>query len=154
MRRHWPIRPIDGAVARLLLEQLIGEVVIPLWSVGTVWWDIRDANYCFDEATGRLTMIDIDSLAAYTDEIIRTPNVWTARDKGRPAALARLRQMTLRILLAQGPVAKATVRRNLYDAWDNELGPALQALGHATDLDGCSAMQRFFDRLETIGLLR
>ena len=56
--------------------------IIPLWSEGTIWWDIRDANFCWDQAARRLTLIDTDSLAAYADEIQQRPAVWQRREKG------------------------------------------------------------------------
>jgi hypothetical protein len=45
-RRIWPAQPLDPRVARSILEQLFGAIVMPLWSAGTVWWDFRGANYC------------------------------------------------------------------------------------------------------------
>jgi hypothetical protein len=33
-----------------ILRQLLNEIVIALWGAGQ-WWDIPDANYCFDPDT-------------------------------------------------------------------------------------------------------
>jgi hypothetical protein len=153
IRRRWILEPIGGTVARSVLEQLFGGIVIPLWSAGTIWWDFRDANYCWDESNTRLAMIDVDSLAAYADEILYRPSDWSRRNKGRETALSRLRQMTLRILLAQGLTRKAAVARELDDAWNELLRPVLQTLGCDAYL-GTAALEVFLDRLKHAGLFR
>lgn len=129
LRREWSSAPPDVDCVRSILEQLFLRIIIPLWSEGTVWWDVRDANYCWDEASGTLKLIDIDALAAYADEILKTPDVWERRDKGRKVALARLRQMTLRLLLARQLGAKNKIKTQLESVWHTDLEPALNALG-------------------------
>jgi hypothetical protein len=156
IRRRWPTEPLAGARARSLVSQLLGRIVVPLWSAGTVWWDVRDANYCYDEPRDHLTLIDVDSLAAYADEILRNPGVWQRRDKGRETALARLRQMTLRLLLAQGLRPRRRVEAGLSEALANELTPTLARLGHQLEASSQaeSALERFLDRLGQAELLR
>ncbi len=78
-RNRWAAEPLAGATLRSLLNQLLGGIVIPLWAAGTLWWDNRDANYCFDAGAGRLALIDVDSLAAYADEILTSPIYWEQR---------------------------------------------------------------------------
>jgi hypothetical protein len=129
LRRKWSSAPADVDCVRSILEQLFLKIIIPLWSEGTIWWDIREANYCWDEALGKLQLIDIDSLAAYADEILKTPDVWERRDKGRKVALARLRQMTLRLLIAPRLGAKRKIQSQLVALWNSDLEPALNALG-------------------------
>ncbi len=153
IRRRWPNAPISKTIARSVIEQLIGQIVIPMWSVGTVWWDFRDANFCWDDRNDKLMMIDIDSLAAYADEILSTPDVWTRRDKGRRTALARLYQMTLRILLAQDFGAKSKVALAFKEAWSDQLENALLNLGQHAQYDPAASLQGFLDRLERTGLL-
>jgi hypothetical protein len=68
-------------------------ILIPLWSVGTIWWDIRDDNYCLTPhgARRRLVMIDTDSLIAYAKEIVETPEVFTRRDHTKKRAMQRVK---------------------------------------------------------------
>ncbi|MEO2032574.1 MAG: hypothetical protein ABGZ35_10865 [Planctomycetaceae bacterium] len=145
-RRQWPDDPIHGEIAKSLIRQLFGEIVIPLWSVGTVWWDFRDANYCWNATRNKLTMIDVDSLLDYEDEIVDTPDVWTRRDKGRRTALRRLRNMTLRILVAQARpnnITKAFVKQTLTQAWNDGFETALLALGRNSQHDAQALLQNF-----------
>lgn len=144
VRRRWPGAPIAGTLARSLIEQLLGGIVIPLWAAGTIWWDVRDANYCLCARTHRLMMIDVDSLAAYADEILETPAVWARRDRGRLTALSRLRQMCGRLLLAQAPPSKKKIETALAQAWEAELVPALSRLGKSEKREAAEAsLQRF-----------
>src|SRR5262249_34455479 len=131
------------------------DIVIPLWSEGTIWWDVRDANYCLEEGSGRLTLIDTDSLAAYLDEILHTPSVWQQRDKGRLTALARLRQMTPPIGRGQGRSGGKKVQTAFTTAWQAEMEPALLALGRepAQRENAVAALERVLQRLEETGLL-
>ena len=154
VRRKWNRAPIDGAVARSLMEQLFGDIVIPLWSQGTVWWDVRDANYCYSGSSGRLALIDADSLAAYATEILQTPSVWEKRDRGRVTALGRLRQMGLRILLAQGLLNKQKVQRTYTEIWSTELEPLLLTLGKTPcgSTGAVTALRQFCDRLDNESL--
>jgi hypothetical protein len=156
LRRRWPGRPADGACVRSILQQLLGGIIIPLWGQGTVWWDVRDANYCYSAATDRLALIDVDSLGAYAEEILHTPHVWAKRDKGRATALARLRQMAVRLVLAQGLRGRQKVEASLSEVWQAELEPALSGLGKGAGRthEAEVALQRFFDHLESRGLLR
>ena len=155
IRRRWPAAPLDGGRVRSLLQQLFGGLVIPLWAQGLVWWDVRDANFCYDEPAGRLTMIDSDSLAAFADEILDTPKVWQRREKGRQTALARLRQMTVRLVLAQGLRPRRRAEEGVAEAWRQELEPALAVLGRvpAGLQSAQKGLTRFEERLEQAGLL-
>lgn len=154
LRVTWATCPVDGSVVRSLLEQLFGDIVIPLWQAGTVWWDFRDANFCYDARDGLLRVIDVDSLGAYADEILRTPQRWQARDKGRTTALARLRRMSVRLLGARQDAARSKVERALQAAW-REFEPVLQRLGHDAGADEAArvALARFLDALERADLL-
>jgi hypothetical protein len=160
VRRRTPEALLDGRGVRSLLEQLFDGIIIPLWAEGTIWWDVRDANYCWNEASGRLTLIDVDSLAAYVQEITETPERWERREKGRRTALARLRQMTLRLLLMQGgSVRMREIRGGLERAWQTGLEPALQMLGRdparkeVRRSEALAALQRFLDGLAAADLL-
>jgi hypothetical protein len=119
--------PLSGDECRAILTQLFLSIVGPLWLAGTVWWDIRDANFCFDREGARLRLIDVDSLASYADEILETPHDWTRREKGRKTALARLRRMSLRVLEAC-PSRGASAARAFDNAWPR-IESVLVALG-------------------------
>lgn len=150
IRRHWPTTPVSAEVARSVLAQLLGDIIIPLWAAGTIWWDIRDANYCYSPQSGRLTLIDLDSLAAYADEILQTPQVWTRRDKGQATALARLRQLCIRVLLAQGGSNRKRITATFSQLWESELEPVLSTLGKPGQQKAVAvtALERFLDQLE------
>lgn len=148
LRIAWVTTPVDGSVVRSLLAQLFDDIVIPLWQAGTVWWDFRDANFCYDPRDDMLRVIDVDSLGAYADEILRTPERWQARDKGRATALARLRRMSARLLGARQGAVRSKIERRLQAAW-GEFEPALQRLGHDADAGeaASAALARFLDAL-------
>lgn len=95
-------------VALQLLCDLLEGIIIPLWSAGTIWWDIRAGNFCVTKRDGilRLVLIDTDSLLAYADEIIETPNVFTKRDKGKTTALKRIKTIFANLVLLTIPRKK------------------------------------------------
>ena len=88
-----------------LLKDLFESIIIPLWSAGTIWWDIRAGNFCVTERDSkqRLVLIDTDSLLAYADEIIETPLVFTKRDKGKVFALKRIKTISTDLVLLAIP---------------------------------------------------
>ena len=92
-------------VAQQLLKDLFEGIIIPLWSAGTSWWDIRAGNFCVTERDSkqRLVLIDTDSLLAYADEIIETPLVFTKRDKGKVFALKRIKTIATDLVLLAIP---------------------------------------------------
>jgi hypothetical protein len=81
--------------ARGFIRDLFEGILIPLWSAGTIWWDIRDDNYCLTpHGNGRrLVMIDTDSLVAYAKEIVETPETFTRRDPIKKRAMQRVKTM-------------------------------------------------------------
>ena len=93
---------LSVAEARGILSDLYRGVLIPLWSKGTIWWDIRDANYCLQpvENGHRLVMIDTDSLVAYAREIVESPEDFTARDSTRRRAMARVKTIVEKLAWA------------------------------------------------------
>jgi hypothetical protein len=128
-----------------LIEQLLGGIVLPLWDRGLIWWDFRDANCCVD-TTPRLTLLDVDSLAAYADEILTTPAIWTQRDKGRVTAESRLRNMTGRLLQSAGRSAKKHE-----PAWAEHIAPVLQGIGRTVPLERAQeSLQRFLASLGNV----
>jgi hypothetical protein len=154
VRRTWPEQPPGAGVVRSILEQLFGKIVIPLWSAGTIWWDFRDANYCWDESTGRLAMIDVDSLSAYADEILGSPQTWARRKKGRQTALPRLRQMALRLVLSQGVGPRARIERGFKEVWGRTLEPTLQVLGRKEGCEADASLQAFLASLHEVKWLK
>lgn len=81
--------------AEMLVNSLFGGIIIPLWSRGVMWWDVRGDNYCVrPRADGlEVVMIDTDSLEPYHKEIIETPSDFTKRDLKKLTALRRLKTM-------------------------------------------------------------
>ncbi len=154
VRRRWPAAPPDGRLVAALLRQLFAGLVVPLWSAGTLWWDIRDANFLVD-ATGRLLMIDVDSLAAYAGEALAGTS-WEQRDSGRATALNRLRAMSLRLVQAQGIRPAGRARAAVRAVWQEELGPVLLRLGRDPAATGAAAaaLEHFLDRLARQHLFR
>lgn len=71
-----------------ILDDLFLELLIPLWGVGSSWWDVRASNYVFTPDR-RLVMIDSDTLGGYADEIVETPFVFTKRNNGTRTAIRR-----------------------------------------------------------------
>lgn len=78
-----------------LLQSLFGGIILPLWSRGVIWWDIRAGNYCV-RRSGKgheVVMIDTDSLEAYHKEILETPADHSIRDAKKGTGVKRLRTM-------------------------------------------------------------
>jgi serine/threonine protein kinase len=89
-------------VAKQLLSDLVEGILLPLWSAGTIWWDIRAGNFCVTERDGkqRLVLIDTDSLLAYAEEIIETPQVFTKRNHGKVTALKRIKTIATDLVMS------------------------------------------------------
>ena len=68
----------------------------------------RAVNFCVTERDGkqRLVLIDTDSLLAYAEEIIETPLVFTKRDKGKVAAMKRIKTIATDLVLLTIPWEK------------------------------------------------
>jgi hypothetical protein len=96
---------------RGFIRDLFEGILIPLWSEGTIWWDIRDENYCLTpHGNGRrLVMIDTDSLVAYAKEIVETPDSFNRRDRIKKRAMQRVK--TIVEALAWSPFLGADVPR-------------------------------------------
>jgi hypothetical protein len=79
-----------------ILDDLFLEIIIPLWSQGSSWWDVRDSNYVFTHRR-KLVMIDLDTLGGYAGEILGKPARYERRNKGTLKAMERyarlIRQM-------------------------------------------------------------
>jgi hypothetical protein len=92
-------------VAKQLLTDLFEGLLFPLWSAGTIWWDIRAGNFCVTERDSkqRLVLIDTDSLMAYAEEIIETPHVFTKRNHGKATALKRIKMIVTDLVLSAIP---------------------------------------------------
>jgi predicted protein tyrosine phosphatase len=70
VKRHRGIVQSSGEIIPSNIRQLFAEFIFPPRSAGTVWWDMRDDNFCYSEQTDTVSLIDVDSLAAYADEIL------------------------------------------------------------------------------------
>jgi hypothetical protein len=101
-------------VVQQLLKDLFEGIIIPLWSAGTIWWDIRAGNFCVTERDSkqRLVLIDTDSLLAYADEIIETPLVFTKRNHGKVTALKRIKTIVTDLVISAIPVENLRGKRS------------------------------------------
>ena len=95
-----------------MLDDLFGQIVIPLWAVGTAFWDIRDSNYLFTPDK-RLVMIDSDTVVAYADEITAEPAVYTRRNTGKFEAMERYAMTVSRMTAACLGVKSAAVQKGV-----------------------------------------
>ena len=139
--------------ARGFIRDLFEGILIPLWSVGTIWWDIRDDNYCL-QAHGkarRLVMIDTDSLVAYAKEIVETPECFEKRDRIKGRAMQRVK--TIVENLAWSPFLghtiarpKATRLKKTIAAIRSELEGVFLQPGRLTG--GRDAFERMLQRLD------
>lgn len=82
-----------------VLDDLFLKIIIPLWSKGVVWWDVRDSNYIFTPDK-RLIMIDTDILAASVEEMAANSPVYTQRNRHSRTAMARYRAMIGRMAVS------------------------------------------------------
>lgn len=100
--------------AQQLLNDLFEGIIIPLWSAGMIWWDIRAGNFCVTERDGkqRLVLIDTDSLLAYAEEIIETPLVFTKRNHGKVTALKRIKKIVTDLVLSAIPAENLRGKRS------------------------------------------
>jgi hypothetical protein len=73
-----------------MADDLFLKIIIPLWSQGTAWWDVRDSNYVFTPQR-RLVMIDSDTLGQDAAEITAPTPIYTARNSHKITAMIRYR---------------------------------------------------------------
>jgi len=161
-RAHAALEWIDGEVlaellrsrtwspgfAHELLRQLFDDIIVPLWSRGLVFWDVRSANFVWQPAARRLVLIDTDSLAA--SALIRENVAERAQlEKWRQVALRRLRRMSLVVLLgAAAKHQRGALEQKIDEAWNAELRPALARPLLATwQLAARAALERFLRRI-------
>jgi|GEM_PF-1715608 len=95
-----------------MLDDLFGQIVIPLWAVGTAFWDIRDSNYLFTPDK-RLVMIDSDTVVAYADEITGKPAVYTRRNTGKIVSMERYAMTVSRMTAACLGIKSAAVQKQV-----------------------------------------
>lgn len=122
--------PLPQDVAQQLLNDMLQGIIIPLWSGGTIWWDIRAGNLCVTERDGkpRLVLIDTDSLLAYAEEILNTPLVFTKRDKGKITALKRIKTILTNLVRSTYPTqlprgAKRRLKGQIQSILEEALAP-------------------------------
>jgi hypothetical protein len=93
---------MSASEALQIAGDLFNEIVIPLWGVGTSWWDVRDSNYVVTPAD-RLMMIDSDTVGAYADEMLATPPVFARRNRGSRLAMQRYAALLARMAARLAP---------------------------------------------------
>lgn len=92
-----------------ILDDLFLGLLIPLWGVGSSWWDVRESNYVFTTER-RLMMIDSDTMGGYADEITGSPTVFTERNRGTETAMQRYSTWICKLTRSQarkGKMSKA-----------------------------------------------
>jgi serine/threonine protein kinase len=97
--------PTTPEVAIQLLSDFFEGILLPLWSAGTIWWDIQAGNFGVTERDDkqRLVLIDTDSLLAYAEEIIETSQVFTKRNHGKVTALKRIKTILTDLVMLTIP---------------------------------------------------
>jgi hypothetical protein len=98
------------AAWRSILESFLLELLIPAWSRGVRWWDVRLANVVLERARGRLVAIDTDGLRPSIQEMIEDRNAWTVRDKQQLMAFNRLPGLISRLMHQPGASGLVRVR--------------------------------------------
>lgn len=106
-----------------ITDDLFQEIIIPLWSHGSSWWDVRPSNYVVTPS-GRLFMIDSDTVGGYADEIIQTPEVFTQRNNGTRTAMKRYGTLLSRLAgRVAGRGQKSIVQRRACSLCERHLQP-------------------------------
>ncbi|MGA3179476.1 MAG: hypothetical protein ABSF38_03945 [Verrucomicrobiota bacterium] len=103
-----------------MLDDLFGQIVIPLWAAGTAFWDIRDSNYVFTPDK-RLMMIDSDTVVAFAEEITAKPAVYERRNIGKLEAMKRYAMTVSRMTAACLGVKSAAVQTQVKDLFATHL---------------------------------
>ncbi|MDR3561320.1 MAG: NADAR family protein [Negativicutes bacterium] len=75
-----------------IMDDLFNELIIPLWSAKTAYWDVRISNYVFTPE-GQTIMIDSDTLGANVMEILYYPGIYKRRNKSSQTAMLRYMHM-------------------------------------------------------------
>jgi hypothetical protein len=147
---------IECADVLKMLDDLFGRIVIPLWAVGTAFWDIRDSNYVFT-LDKRLVMIDSDTVVAYADEITKKPVVFARRNGGKFVAMERYAMTVSRMTAACLGANVASVQKTVQGLFASHLNkifcqPYPAALGRDWKQRASEAYQGFrteYERLLT-----
>jgi hypothetical protein len=98
-------RVVSREDAWRILDDVFLGLVIPLWGVGSSWWDVRESNYVFTPER-RLVMIDSDTVGGYADEITGCPTVFTDRNDGSVTAMTRYSTFICILARYQAPRGK------------------------------------------------
>ncbi len=126
--------PLGIDTGEALIRSLFEGIVFPLWERGVIWWDIRSNNYCVREcAKGvEVVMIDTDSLAAYRDEILLTPESHLKRDAKKGTGVKRLRTMirNLSEAVLRGQGARARSSNATKSGEEERMNAFLATLAH------------------------
>ena len=136
---------ITSHQARQIIEDILLEIWIPLWTEGLRFKDCHPGNFVVT-AQDRVVMTDTEQMRKDLDERLHRPSEWTQRDKHERAGLSRLPGLLQRIILgASRGLSKAGVLRDVKSALASTgLPDCLHHLGRGgargTCVNGVSAL--------------
>jgi len=136
---------ITSHQARQIIEDILLEIWIPLWTEGLRFKDCHPGNFVVT-AQDRVVMTDTEQMRKDLDERLHRPSEWTQRDKHERAGLSRLPGLLQRIILgANRGLSKAGVLRDVKSALASTgLPDCLHHLGRGgargTCVNGVSAL--------------
>lgn len=143
--------------ARQIIEDILGEIWIPLWYAGLRFKDCHPGNFVLTPA-GRAVMIDTEQMRKDVDELLHRPAEWSQRDKHEQQGLSRLPGLIHRVVCATRPaMANAAVLRIVRAALDStQLPQALAALGRqqVSQEPAREALVKFMAELRSNGLIQ
>lgn len=149
-------RDLTRTTIRQILEDILGNIWIPLWHAGLRFKDCHPGNFVLNPE-GRVVMIDTEQMRKDVDELLHRPDDWTQRDKHELLGLKRLPGLVQRIVRAtQLSISDAAVLRIVKAALGStQLPEALAALGRNEVAVGPArlALDQFMAELRTRGLL-
>jgi hypothetical protein len=147
---------LAGATAKAVLQDILFEIWIPVWSTGLRFKDCHPGNFVLTPF-GRTVMIDTEQMRKDVRELL-VRDSWAQRNEHEAAGLKRLPGLVARVVSAVHPkLAKAKVLREIKAILAAvKLAPALAALGRADGSARCpgesasALLQQLRDR-ELIG---
>jgi hypothetical protein len=148
---------LNAQQALLILEDILGEIWIPLWHAGLRFKDCHPGNFVLTPA-GKTVMIDTEQMRKDASELLHRPGEWSQRDRHEQQGLRRLPGLVQTIVCAAQPaLKKATALRTIKMALESsQFHQTLAALGRsqASDAPARQALNLFMASLQDQGLLQ
>gem|GEM_PF-3545069 len=99
--------------ARHILQDILGEIWIPLWHAGLRFKDCHPGNFVLTSA-GKTVMIDTEQMRKDANELLHRQGDWSQRDRHEQQGLKRLPGLIQAIVCAAQPaIKKATALRTI-----------------------------------------